>query len=30
MFPYLTMAEGLTLRTQTFRKDVKSLSCCTA
>lgn len=30
MFPYLTMVEGLKLRAQTFRKDVKSLSCCAA
>lgn len=28
MFPYLTMVEGLKLCAQTFRKDVKQLSCC--
>jgi mercuric reductase len=28
MFPYLVMAEGLKLCAQTFRKDVKQLSCC--
>ena len=27
-FPYLTMAEGLKLCAQTFRKDVSRLSCC--
>ena len=28
LFPYLTMVEGLKLCAQTFRKDVKALSCC--
>lgn len=28
--PYLTMAEGLKLAAQAFRKDVKHLSCCAA
>lgn len=28
LFPYLTMVEGLKLAAQTFRKDVKHLSCC--
>jgi len=28
LFPYLTMVEGLKLVAQTFRKDVKQLSCC--
>jgi mercuric reductase len=28
LFPYLTMVEGLKLCAQTFRKDVKQLSCC--
>ncbi|TAM48998.1 MAG: mercury(II) reductase [Paraburkholderia sp.] len=28
LFPYLTMVEGLKLAAQTFRKDVKQLSCC--
>ncbi|MGH2546487.1 MAG: mercury(II) reductase [Acidimicrobiia bacterium] len=28
--PYLTMAEGLKLAAQGFRKDVKQLSCCAA
>ncbi len=28
MFPYLTMVEGIKLCAQTFRKDVKELSCC--
>jgi mercuric reductase len=28
LFPYLTMVEGLKLCAQTFRKDVKELSCC--
>ncbi len=28
LFPYLTMAEGLKLTAQTFKKDVKQLSCC--
>lgn len=28
--PYLTMAEGLKLAAQTFRRDVKKLSCCAA
>ncbi|MFQ5948054.1 MAG: mercury(II) reductase [Acidimicrobiia bacterium] len=28
--PYLTMAEGLKLAAQGFRKDVKTLSCCAA
>ncbi len=28
LFPYLTMVEGLKLAAQTFRKDVKALSCC--
>jgi mercuric reductase len=28
LFPYLTMAEGLKLAAQTFRKDVSQLSCC--
>ena len=28
--PYLTMAEGLKLAAQGFRKDVKHLSCCAA
>ncbi|HHH48782.1 MAG TPA: hypothetical protein ENK51_07845 [Gammaproteobacteria bacterium] len=28
LFPYLTLAEGLKLRAQTFRKDVSRLSCC--
>ncbi len=27
-FPYLTMAEGLKLCAQTFRRDVSQLSCC--
>ncbi len=30
LFPYLTMAEGLKLAAQTFRKDVSQLSCCAA
>ena len=30
LFPYLTMVEGLKLAAQTFRKDVKQLSCCAA
>jgi mercuric reductase len=30
LFPYLTMVEGLKLCAQTFRKDVKQLSCCAA
>ena len=28
LFPYLTMVEGLKLCAQTFRKNVKQLSCC--
>ena len=28
LFPYLTMVEGLKLAAQTFKKDVKQLSCC--
>jgi len=28
LFPYLTMVEGLKLCAQTFRQDVKQLSCC--
>ena len=28
--PYLTLAEGIKLAAQTFTKDVKKLSCCTA
>lgn len=28
LFPYLTMVEGLKLCAQTFRKDIKQLSCC--
>ncbi|GAB4356041.1 MAG: mercury(II) reductase [Methylohalobius crimeensis] len=28
LFPYLTTVEGLKLAAQTFRKDVKRLSCC--
>jgi len=28
LFPYLTMVEGLKLAAQSFRKDVKQLSCC--
>jgi len=28
LYPYLTMVEGLKLCAQTFRKDVKELSCC--
>ncbi len=28
LFPYLTMVEGLKLCAQTFRKDVRRLSCC--
>lgn len=28
LFPYLTMVEALKLCAQTFRKDVKQLSCC--
>lgn len=28
LFPYLTLVEGLKLCAQTFRKDVKQLSCC--
>jgi mercuric reductase len=28
LFPYLTMVEGLKLAAQTFRKDVRQLSCC--
>lgn len=28
LFPYLTMVEGLKLTAQTFKKDVKQLSCC--
>ncbi|MDE2254746.1 MAG: hypothetical protein KGL42_10880 [Betaproteobacteria bacterium] len=28
LFPYLTRVEGLKLAAQTFRKDVKQLSCC--
>jgi mercuric reductase len=28
LFPYLTMVEGLKLAAQTFRKDVRALSCC--
>ena len=28
LFPYLTMVEGLKLTAQTFRKDVRQLSCC--
>ncbi|GAB4344504.1 MAG: mercury(II) reductase [Gammaproteobacteria bacterium] len=28
LFPYLTWVEGLKLCAQTFRKDVKQLSCC--
>ena len=28
LFPYLTMVEGLKLAAQTFKKDLKQLSCC--
>jgi len=28
LFPYLTMVEGIKLAAQTFKKDVKQLSCC--
>jgi mercuric reductase len=28
LFPYLTMVEGLKLCAQTFKKDIKQLSCC--
>jgi mercuric reductase len=28
LFPYLTMVEGLKLAAQSFRNDVKQLSCC--
>ncbi len=28
--PYLTQAEGIKLCAQTFRKDVKKLSCCSS
>lgn len=28
LFPYLTMVEGIKLCAQTFKKDVKELSCC--
>jgi mercuric reductase len=28
LFPYLTMVEGFKLCAQTFKKDVKQLSCC--
>ncbi|MAZ48936.1 MAG: mercury(II) reductase [Halobacteriovoraceae bacterium] len=28
LHPYLTLSEGIKLATQTFDKDVKSLSCC--
>ena len=28
LFPYLTIVEGLKLCAQTFKKDVKQLSCC--
>ena len=28
--PYLTLAEGIKLTAQGFRKDVKKLSCCAA
>jgi mercuric reductase len=28
LFPYLTLVEGLKLAAQTFRKDVRQLSCC--
>jgi mercuric reductase len=28
LFPYLTMVEGLKLAAQTFKTDVKQLSCC--
>lgn len=28
LFPYLTLAEGLKLCAQTFRRDVSQLSCC--
>ena len=28
LFPYLTMVEGLKLTAQTFKKDVRQLSCC--
>jgi len=28
LYPYLTMVEGLKLCAQTFRQDVKQLSCC--
>ncbi len=30
LFPYLTMVESLKLCAQTFARDVKQLSCCTA
>jgi mercuric reductase len=30
LFPYLTMVEGLKLAAQTFRKDLRQLSCCAA
>jgi mercuric reductase len=30
LFPYLTMVEGLKLAAQTFRRDIKQLSCCAA
>lgn len=28
LFPYLTMVEGLKLCAQTFKADIKQLSCC--
>ena len=28
LFPYLTIVKGLKLAAQTFRKDVRQLSCC--
>ena len=28
LFPYLTLVEGLKLAAQTFRRDVRQLSCC--
>jgi mercuric reductase len=28
IFPYLTAVEGVKLAAQTFKKDVKKLSCC--
>jgi len=28
IFPYLTAVEGVKLAAQTFKKEVKKLSCC--